>query len=87
MSAPPPRSSPRSSRPSFLRPSARAFALIVLLIAACVLGLAPILVRLTETGPAAAGFWRFLFALPLLDRPSTLTVTGRSPFLLTRTVR
>jgi drug/metabolite transporter (DMT)-like permease len=66
MSAPPPRSSPRPSRPSFLRPSARAFALIVLLIAACVLGLAPILVRLTETGPAAAGFWRFLFALPLL---------------------
>ena len=48
------------------RVSPRAFALIVLLIAACVLGLAPILVRLTETGPAAAGFWRFLFALPLL---------------------
>lgn len=48
------------------RPSTRAFALIVLLIAASVLGLAPILVRLTETGPAAAGFWRFLFALPLL---------------------
>ncbi|WP_242077363.1 DMT family transporter [Brevundimonas diminuta] len=49
-----------------IRPSSRAFALIVLLIAASVLGLAPILVRLTETGPAAAGFWRFLFALPLL---------------------
>lgn len=48
------------------RPSSRAFALIVLLIAASVLGLAPILVRLTETGPTAAGFWRFLFALPLL---------------------
>lgn len=48
------------------RPSSRPFALIVLLIAASVLGLAPILVRLTETGPAAAGFWRFLFALPLL---------------------
>ncbi|WP_292076359.1 MULTISPECIES: DMT family transporter [Brevundimonas] len=48
------------------RLSSRAFALIVLLIAASVLGLAPILVRLTETGPAAAGFWRFLFALPLL---------------------
>ena len=48
------------------RVSPRAFALIVLLIAACVLGLAPILVRLTETGPAAAGFWRFVFALPLL---------------------
>ena len=48
------------------RLSPRAFALIVLLAAACVLGLAPILVRLTETGPAAAGFWRFVFALPLL---------------------
>lgn len=46
--------------------SSRALALIVLLLAACVLGLAPILVRLTETGPAAAGFWRFAFSLPLL---------------------
>ena len=47
-------------------------ALIVLIGAACVLGLAPILVRLTETGPAAAGFWRFAFAMPLL-----LLVTAR----------
>lgn len=46
--------------------SSRARALIVLLAAACVLGLAPILVRLTETGPAAAGFWRFVLSLPLL---------------------
>lgn len=46
--------------------SPRALALSVLLVAACVLGLAPILVRLTETGPAAAGFWRFVFAMPLL---------------------
>jgi drug/metabolite transporter (DMT)-like permease len=52
--------------PAALRVSPRAFALTVLLFSACVLGLAPILVRLTETGPAAAGFWRFLFALPLL---------------------
>lgn len=48
------------------RVSPRALALVVLLLSACVLGLAPILVRLTETGPAAAGFWRFAFALPLL---------------------
>lgn len=48
------------------RPSPRAAALAVLLVSACVLGLAPILVRLTETGPAAAGFWRFALALPLL---------------------
>ena len=46
--------------------SPRTVALLVLLVAACVLGLAPILVRLTETGPAAAGFWRFVLALPLL---------------------
>jgi len=50
----------------------RVQALAVLLVAACVLGLAPILVRLTETGPAAAGFWRFAFAMPLL-----LAVTAR----------
>lgn len=60
--------------PRLSRPSPRALALIVLLIAACVLGLAPILVRLTETGPAAAGFWRFFFALPLLA-----VLAGREP--------
>ncbi|WP_199060124.1 DMT family transporter [Brevundimonas vesicularis] len=43
------------------------WALAVLVFSVCVLGLAPILVRLTETGPAAAGFWRFAFALPLLS--------------------
>jgi drug/metabolite transporter (DMT)-like permease len=41
-------------------------ALLVLVVSAAVLGLAPILVRLADTGPAAAGFWRFAFALPLL---------------------
>jgi drug/metabolite transporter (DMT)-like permease len=38
----------------------------VLILAAMVLGFAPILVRLADTGPAAAGFWRFAFALPWL---------------------
>jgi len=47
-------------------PSSRVVALCILLTSACILGLAPILVRLTETGPAAAGLWRFIFALPLL---------------------
>lgn len=47
-------------------PSSRLTAFIVLAASACVLGLAPILVRLAETGPAAAGFWRSLFAMPLL---------------------
>ena len=42
------------------------WALAVLLIGACIIGLSPILVRLTEAGSAAAGFWRLAFALPLL---------------------
>lgn len=41
-------------------------ALAVLVFGGGVIGLSPILVRLTETGPAAAGFWRLAFALPLL---------------------
>ncbi len=41
-------------------------ALAVLVFGACVIGLSPIFVRLTETGPAAAGFWRLAFAMPLL---------------------
>ncbi|HEY3812455.1 MAG TPA: DMT family transporter [Caulobacteraceae bacterium] len=45
------------------------FALLVLLAGACVIGLAPIFARLTETGPAAAGFWRMLLAVPLLAVP------------------
>lgn len=47
-------------------PSSRLQALLVLVGSAAVLGLAPILVRLADTGPAAAGFWRFAFALPWL---------------------
>jgi drug/metabolite transporter (DMT)-like permease len=44
----------------------RGKALAALLFGAVIIGLAPILVRLTDTGPAAAGFWRLAFALPLL---------------------
>lgn len=46
--------------------STEAVALIVLVVGAATIGFAPILVRLTETGPAAAGFWRLVFALPAL---------------------
>jgi drug/metabolite transporter (DMT)-like permease len=44
-------------------------AVAVLVAGACVIGLSPILVRLVVeggAGPAAAGFWRLVFALPLL---------------------
>jgi len=59
-------------------------ALPVLVASACVLGLAPVLVRLTDTGPAAAGFWRLAFALPVLaliaSRAKTSDpVDGRGP--------
>jgi drug/metabolite transporter (DMT)-like permease len=45
-------------------PSSIRLPLMVLIAGACTIGFAPILVRLTETGPAAGGFWRMLFALP-----------------------
>lgn len=50
--------------------------LAVLVGAAMVLGLAPILVRLADTGPTAAAFWRFVFALPLLVLVTARTAGG-----------
>ncbi len=41
-------------------------ALAALVFGACVIGFSGILVRLTQTGPVAAGFWRLAFALPAL---------------------
>ncbi|WP_158913054.1 DMT family transporter [Caulobacter sp. S45] len=40
--------------------------LLILIVGASVLALSGILVRLTHTGPAAAGFWRLTCAMPLL---------------------
>ena len=41
-------------------------AMAVLILGACIIGFAPIFVRLSSAGPAATGFWRLTFALPLL---------------------
>ena len=41
-------------------------ALVALLIGAALIALAPIFVRLSETGPTATGFWRLALASPLL---------------------
>ncbi len=71
----------------------RGTALVVLLAGACVIGLAPILVRFAQVGPAAAGFWRLVFSLPLLaalswrtgggvGRPSRLTLLAGLAFAL-----
>jgi drug/metabolite transporter (DMT)-like permease len=40
--------------------------LAALVLGAATIGFAPILMRLTETGPAAGGFWRLALALPLM---------------------
>jgi drug/metabolite transporter (DMT)-like permease len=74
-------------------PASRRAALLVLVVAACIIGLAPILVRLAEAGPAAVACWRLLFALPLLATlasrgaggvgpPSRLTVLAGLAFAL-----
>jgi drug/metabolite transporter (DMT)-like permease len=44
-------------------------ALVVLTAGVCTLAFTPILVRLSGVDPAAAGFWRLLFALPFLALP------------------
>jgi drug/metabolite transporter (DMT)-like permease len=46
--------------------AARWQALAVLVLGASIIGLAAILVRLSDAGPAASGFWRLVFATPLL---------------------
>lgn len=67
----------------------RAAALSALVAGGAAIAFAPILVRLTETGPAAAGFWRLAMALPALaviaglDRSSS---AGRAPGLAPMTL-
>lgn len=46
--------------------AARWAAIGALIFGACIIGFSGILMRLTGTGPAAAGFWRLACALPLL---------------------
>ncbi len=48
------------------RDTGYAKALAVLVAGAAIIGLAPILVRLADAGPAAIGFWRVILAMPLL---------------------
>jgi drug/metabolite transporter (DMT)-like permease len=55
----------------------RGRALLVLVAGACVIGLSPILVRLSDAGPAATGFWRLLFSLPVLATLARRTAGSR----------
>ncbi len=65
----------------------RALPFIALIVGACAIGFAPILVRMTDTGPAAAGFWRLFLALPVLalmalrDGKGAVTPPGRMMLL------
>ena len=56
-------------------------ALAALLGGACIIGLAAILVRMSDAGPAATGFWRLIFAMPLLVLMTRRTAgsIGRPP--------
>jgi drug/metabolite transporter (DMT)-like permease len=60
-------------------PAASPRALAVLIFGACAIGFAPILVRLSDTGPAAAAFWRFAFAAPLLLLLGRVVERGEGP--------
>jgi drug/metabolite transporter (DMT)-like permease len=51
--------------------------LAILIVGAVAISFAGILVRLSEVGPAATGFYRFLFALPVLWL--WMTIAGRRP--------
>jgi drug/metabolite transporter (DMT)-like permease len=68
-------------------------AVAALVFGACVIGFSAVLVRLTGTGPAAAGFWRLAFAVPALalitrrasgplGRPSRITAIAGLMFAL-----
>jgi drug/metabolite transporter (DMT)-like permease len=57
-------------------PSSRGRAIAALLLGALAIAFAPIFVRLTTTGPAAAGFWRLTLALPAL---AVIAWTSRRP--------
>ncbi|MHB8283428.1 MAG: DMT family transporter [Caulobacteraceae bacterium] len=59
-----------------MRLSSHTKALLVLVLGGAIIGFSAILVRLTHTGPAAAGLWRLSFALPLLLLASALRQRG-----------
>lgn len=55
----------------------------MLLAGACVIGVAPILVRMAGAGPAAVGFWRLTFSLPILATLAARSSDGAGrPFAL-----
>src|SRR4051812_10683548 len=56
---------------------ARGRPIAVLLAGACIIAVAPILVRLSGAGPVATGFWRLLFSLPLLALAARRAEGGR----------
>jgi drug/metabolite transporter (DMT)-like permease len=56
----------RGNQVSQVQPKSHPLALAALLIGSCSLAVGPWMVRLSGTGPVAAGFWRLALALPFL---------------------
>ncbi|MCU4178816.1 DMT family transporter [Bosea sp. BH3] len=60
-----------------VRPASPALAMfLALLLGATCIGFSGIFVRLADVGPAAAGFWRMIFALPILAAWTALERRG-----------
>ncbi len=69
-----------SGSPAAPRPAAPALAMFVALLAgATCIGFSGVFVRFADVGPAAAGFWRMIFALPALAAWMALERRGPVP--------
>jgi drug/metabolite transporter (DMT)-like permease len=63
-------------------PAARSRAIVSVACGAALIALAPIGMRLSEVGPQATAFWRFVFALPILAVAAFLLPRAKGPLAL-----
>jgi drug/metabolite transporter (DMT)-like permease len=68
----------QQSRSSAARPEGR-FAFPALILGNLILALGPWMVRLTDVGPVASGFWRLALAIPFLALLAWRQQSGREP--------
>jgi drug/metabolite transporter (DMT)-like permease len=65
-------------------PAARSRAILSVACGAALIAFAPIGMRLSEVGPQATAFWRFVFALPILALMAFLLPRDKGPLALSR---
>ncbi len=63
-------------------PAARSRAIVSVACGAALIAFAPIGMRLSEVGPQATAFWRFMFALPILAVAAFLLPRAKGPLAL-----